>query len=224
MADFHPELIRNSSGKLTVLATEWLGGSDRVRGPGFYFYGRPFALAAGKLSPDFSRPVVGRRLLNSFFREISERGGLTANGTSPNRPLLWLRAGKTELIGRDPFLASFRTVSESEFEVDRVEVLGENGPTIDYPRMTLQAHAADGRNLRFTYIAAELSAPFEDVDWETRVERLGVVRADGKRRLLPPGYLDSTLKALTGKKIKLENLESTYEQSVHARIIWFPES
>lgn len=83
--DFEPDgsFVRPAAGgDCRLLDTRWAELSDARRGEGMYFVGQWMRYRGGRLEHDPDRPVVVRRLLNSFEQ---------ARGSTPNAPFAYLR-------------------------------------------------------------------------------------------------------------------------------------
>lgn len=81
-----------------IMLSEWGGVNvpDAKRGGGTYFTGRFFRYQNGKLKPAAGRPILARRLLNSFARERAR------TDASPLRPYNWLSSPQAVKLKGDP--------------------------------------------------------------------------------------------------------------------------
>lgn len=116
--DFQPEgaFVRPAAGgPCRLIATRWTELRDPRRGEGMYFTGQWMRYRAGRLDHDVARPIVVRRLLNSF-RPWEVRGGPFAHFRDP-RAEAW--SGVPAIL---PPLATTRTGSLMRVKNDTVDV------------------------------------------------------------------------------------------------------
>lgn len=116
--DFDPagSFVRTSSGgQCRLLATRWTELRDPRRGEGMYFTGQWMRYRGGRLAHDLDRPVVVRRLLNSF-RPWEVPGGPLAHFRD-RRAEAW--SGVPAIL---PPLATTRTGSIMRVRDDTVDV------------------------------------------------------------------------------------------------------
>lgn len=101
-------------GACRLLATQWTQLYDARRGGGTYITGMWMRYAGGRLEHDMDRPVVVRRLLNSFRRDV------------PGGPLAYFRDPRAEAWNRPvivlPPLAGSRTGTILRVKDDSVDV------------------------------------------------------------------------------------------------------
>lgn len=115
--DFTPDgsFVRPASGGgCRLLATRWTELRDARRGEGMYFTGQWMRYRGGRLEHDLQRPLVVRRLLNSFDREA--RGAPLAS-LADRRAEVW--SGLPVTL---PPLAQTRTGSILRVRDDTVDV------------------------------------------------------------------------------------------------------
>lgn len=101
-------------GPCRLLATRWAELRDARRGEGMYFTGQWMRYRDGRLEQDMERPVVVRRLLNSFRRDV------------PGAPLAAFRDPRAQAWNQPlailPPLAQTRTGSIMRVRHDTVDV------------------------------------------------------------------------------------------------------
>lgn len=100
-----------------ILVTDW-NGLDNINknNSGTYFVGRFFRYQNGLLKPATEKPILARRLLNTFANERNR----TFN--SPLRPYLWLNSPKAQKLKNDPEFSQKPLTSETGV-VEKYEVL-----------------------------------------------------------------------------------------------------
>jgi hypothetical protein len=116
--DFDPagSFVRSArGGPCWLIATRWTELRDARRGEGMYFTGQWMRYRDGRLEQDLQRPVVVRRLLNSF-RPWDVPGGPFAHFRDP-RAEAW--RGSLAIL---PPLATTRTGSVMRVKADTVDV------------------------------------------------------------------------------------------------------
>lgn len=117
-----------SGGPCRLIATAWEGGSEPGRGGGTYLVGRWMRYRDGRLEHDPARPVVARRLLNSFA---------DARGSTPGEPFAHLRhpnarAWPAEGRGSLPPLAGRRAGTVRAARGDTLEIALQSGGTATF--------------------------------------------------------------------------------------------
>ena len=160
--DFGPDesfRARRDGPGCDILATEWTNGTDPKRGEGTYLVGSWFRYAAGHLLPVTTRPVLRRRLLNSFVRELDV----------PGSPFRWLTDPRAE-TAPDDTLDLGRAVRVQEGTVEssrrsRLLVRLEGGQLqamapvpfdANGPRLPRIVDAASGRTFPPDYFPADI--------------------------------------------------------------------
>ena len=122
-----------AGGACWLIATAWEGGSEPGRGGGTYLVGRWMRYRDGRLEHDPARPVVARRLLNSFAN---------ARGSTPGEPFAHLRhrnarAWPAEGRGSLPPLAGRVAGTLRTARGDTLTVALESGETMTFHHGTV---------------------------------------------------------------------------------------
>lgn len=117
-----------AGGGCRLIATGWEGGSEAGRGEGTYLVGRWMRYRDGRLEHDAARPVVARRLLNSFAE---------ARGSTANEPFAHLRhrdarAWPADGRGSPRRLAARRAGTVRAVRGDTLTIALESGGTVTY--------------------------------------------------------------------------------------------
>ena len=110
--------LYNSKSKETlILITDWNGLDNLGRdNSGTYFVGRFFRYQKGLLKPATDKPILARRLYNSFANERNK------TYRDPRRPFLWLNSPKALKLKKDPEFAG-TPLSSNEGIVEKFEKL-----------------------------------------------------------------------------------------------------
>ena len=186
--EFGPrENFRYNSAKnrTEILVTYWedYESLDPKRIPGVYLVGKWFLYKDGVLEPEFSRPTLARRLLNSFARERD-------NGWYENRtPFKWLQNRTTHRFFREP-AEIHRRISTSH------GVLA--GYTFKSGEIVMAVRKADVvQKVAVAY--GYVTSPEENTLY---VSSLGLL---SKRYLYPKSYdLTNSLGSVIGKSVRID--------------------
>ncbi len=192
--------LRREEGRgCDVLATEWRGLEDPLRGPGLYFTGHRYTYHAGALVP-VGAPVRARR----FLREFREGEG---EGHVPRGwPARWLSRGWAEAWPQDPLLDT-PVVSQREGTVEAARpVKAESGPT--------QLH------VQVRWDGGETAWVKPGAAGEGGYEHLGHLPT---RQGLPGGYLPARPEALVGTRVRL-TLHGASGDTGRSAVLWLSEA
>jgi hypothetical protein len=126
-----------AGGDCRLIATRWEGGVEPGRGGGTYLVGRWMRYRDGRLEHDPARPVVARRLLNSFAE---------VRGSTPGEPFAHLRhrnarAWPAEGLGSLPPLAGRRDGTLRTARGDTLQVALASGETMMVQQGTVYSEA-----------------------------------------------------------------------------------
>lgn len=224
--DFHPQQLQlRSDGVVHLLATEWRGGLDRKRGSGFYLTGQPFLLEKSGLTPDWSKPAVRRRLLNSFMAELDRRGPLGEHGEFTNRPRYWLSHGNTERCsGREAFDDGTPVEQARGFavniRVNRGFPQRDTSQAVAYPSVVFEVETesatAPPASRTFHYSAGFVP---ESVDPE-QIDRIGEEDTSGIR-LYPEGYFPADFASYLRRPLRVVWLTAHESGTAQPRFLLF---
>ncbi len=120
-----------------ILVTDW-NGLDNINkdNSGTYFVGRFFRFQNGLLKPATEKPILARRLLNTFANERNR----TSN--SPLRPYLWLNSPKALKLKNDPEFTSKPLTNEEGIveKYEKVKTL-KDGETIEVEQIKVKLNS-----------------------------------------------------------------------------------
>jgi hypothetical protein len=186
--DFDPEgsFVRPAGGgECRLLDTRWTELSDPRRGEGMYFVGQWMRYRDGRLEHDTGRPVVARRLLDSFA---------DARGTTPGAPFAYLRHPDARAHAEHglPTLPPRTRTEEGTFRSVRGDSI-----TLDLPPDVVSAHTL---------------GDFHREDGWTFITRL-IDGATG--RPYPDGYVPADEQWLEGRPVRLLSHSNSRDRTVY---------
>lgn len=164
-----------------ILACDWQDLTvDGKRGSGMYLIGRFFRFRNGGLVPALDKPILARRLLNSFADERAK------TEDSPDAPLSWLAGAKGITFNAEPVTFG-KAVSERSGTIQKIEIVpikGDGEITSTDTMATIRFDDGKEETLRM-----------ESIFNENQIQSVGF---DGKL-LVPDGI---SLNALLGENVK----------------------
>ena len=205
-----PEIFQRNNGRTYILATQQEDGKDSHGKWGTYFAGRPFVLEGGELVPDFQRPIVRRRFLNSFLKEMWARRSVFRDESGETteipegRPRDWLRPGKVEHFESEPFLGESRSRRLFTGAVMKVGAFPRDAATGAFARVEVTEWG---------------SAQKHSYQLDSASVRLGANGLKGMRRLFPPAYLPPEPQRLEGRRVIVEEYSESGEEADQLRTI-----
>jgi hypothetical protein len=187
-----------------ILVTYWdeYDALDKRRGTGTYLVGKWFGYKNGILIPEYNRPTLARRLLNSFARERD-------NSSWGNRtPYKWLQHNSTHRFFREPNDTA-ELISKMDGRVESFSMDKEKNDAV------LKIKLPSGK-----IVDGIVLYHFVPTNREANTEYVSSLGLSKNKYVLPyqldPKYIFGDLK---GKRVRIENYKSEYENEFAK--LWF---